>query len=231
MVKILRVKDADDKSDLLNRVRSGGIYLDNKRMGPEDFKGKWGELVVGEFNSGDSTGRVTFGLFDIESGQWKGGLIVKGVMFKGLLNIWNSHEARGSEEDVELARLRDVCYLEVHRGFDASLLSPNVNYEVVFIMTMREFSHGWHNILTLRLERPDNTEHEQKLNLDPEDFKGKWGELVVGEFNSGDSTGRVTFGLFDIESGQWKGGLIVKGVMVSIGIKPDWHVHKHDPNH
>ncbi|KAK1295947.1 Protein PHLOEM PROTEIN 2-LIKE A2 [Acorus calamus] len=82
---------------------------------------------------------------------------------------------------------------------------------------MRDFkrmSHGWHNILTLRLERPDNTEHEQRLNLDPEDFKGKWGELVVGEFNSGDSTGRVTFGLFDIESGQWKGGLVVKGVMV-----------------
>ncbi|KAK1306593.1 hypothetical protein QJS10_CPA10g02024 [Acorus calamus] len=69
----------------------------------------------------------------------------------------------------------DICWLAADGDFDGLLLSPGVNYEVVFILTMKDFSHGWDNIVTLRLERPDNTEHEEEIILDPEEFKGQWG--------------------------------------------------------
>ncbi|KAK1296871.1 hypothetical protein QJS10_CPB15g01367 [Acorus calamus] len=106
------VKDADDKSDLLNRVRSGGIYLDNKRM----------KYWV------DESGSNCFMCYARS-------LLIVCWEDEQYWNWIPSNES--GEEDVELARLRDVCWLQVHRGFDASLLSPNVNYEVVFIMTMR----------------------------------------------------------------------------------------------
>ncbi|KAK1272480.1 Protein PHLOEM PROTEIN 2-LIKE A1 [Acorus gramineus] len=183
------VKDADDKSDLLQRVRSGGIYLDNKRM----------KYWV------DESGSNCFMFFARSLS----------ITWDADEQYWNWIPSNESgEEDVEVACLKDVCWLEVQRGFDLSLLSPNVNYEVVFILTMKDFSHGWHNIVTLVLQRPDNTRHEQKLNLNPEKLKGHWEEVRVGEFNSGNSTGSVRFALFDTESEQWKGGLVIKGVVV-----------------
>ncbi|KAK1272750.1 Protein PHLOEM PROTEIN 2-LIKE A1 [Acorus gramineus] len=163
------VKDADDKSDLLQRVHPG-IYLKNKEM----------KYWVDESGS-------------------------------------NCFMCYASDEDVEVACLMDICWLAAEGDFDVSLLSPGVNYEVVFILTMKDFSHGWDNIVTLRLERPDNTEHEEEIILDPEELKGQWGELVVGEFNSGvpDSKGRVVaFKLSETTSGQWKGGLVIKGVLL-----------------
>ncbi|KAK1297331.1 Protein PHLOEM PROTEIN 2-LIKE A1 [Acorus calamus] len=181
------VKDADDKSDLLQRVHSG-IYLNKKEM----------KYWVDE--SGSNCFMIFARSLQIAWSQEK--------------QYWNWMPSNDSgNEDVEVACLKAVCWLEVAGDFDVSLLSPNVNYEVGFILTMKEFSQGWEqSTVSLKLGRPDNSEQEEEIFLDPEEFKGQWRDLVVGEFNSRDSTGRVTFVL--IGGGHWWGGLVVKGAVL-----------------
>ncbi|KAK1306589.1 Protein PHLOEM PROTEIN 2-LIKE A1 [Acorus calamus] len=181
------VKDADDKSDLLQRLRSG-IYLNKKEM----------KYWVDE---SDYNCFMLFARY-----MW--------IAWAEDKQYWNWIPSNDScDEDVEVACLKAVCWLEVRRDFDVSLLSPGVTYEVVFILTMKEFSYGWeHSKVRLKIERPDNTEHEEEMFLDPEELKGQWTELVVGEFNSGDSTGRVTFVM--IGGGHWWGGLVIKGAII-----------------
>ncbi|KAK1293535.1 Protein PHLOEM PROTEIN 2-LIKE A2 [Acorus calamus] len=99
---------------------------------------------------------------------------------------------------------------------ETSLLSPGVDYEVLFILSMNESTRGWHNLVTLKLECQDKILKEQTLNLEKQiKLKGEWVELPVGKFRTSDSMGEVIkFAMLECKSNAWKGGLFVQGVTI-----------------
>ncbi|KAK1269297.1 Protein PHLOEM PROTEIN 2-LIKE A1 [Acorus gramineus] len=185
------VKEADDQSNLLQRVHSG-IYLDNKR------KKYWV----------DGSGYNAFTLFARSLN----------IAWGGEPRYWEwirSKDAFG-EAEVDVARLKSVCWFDVPGKIETSLLSPGVDYEVLFILSMNVSAHGWDNLVTLKLECQDKILEEQTLNLEKQiNPKGKWVELPVGKFRTSDSMGDVIkFAMFECKSNMWKGGLLVQGVTI-----------------
>ncbi|KAF5198560.1 Phloem protein 2-like a1 [Thalictrum thalictroides] len=123
----------------------------------------------------------------------------------------SSNEKDGSP--VEVAELKHVCWLDVHGTIPSSNLSPNTTYEVVYIIKLQEKGSGWEVpvSLVIRLQGIDYT-HKLSLMTKPRE---KWIELQVGEFlTSSDDMGNIQFFLCECESGNWKSGLLIKGVVI-----------------
>ncbi|KAK9152417.1 hypothetical protein Syun_010726 [Stephania yunnanensis] len=115
---------------------------------------------------------------------------------------------------IEVAELLSVCWLEAKGEFDASLLMSGLTYEVVFTVKLKCDGYGWDDHpVTLKLEEGNRiTECKEKLNNKPKD---QWIELNAGTFlNCGCETGMVKFSLFETVGGQWKKGLVIKGVTI-----------------
>ncbi|KAF6156386.1 hypothetical protein GIB67_031507 [Kingdonia uniflora] len=115
------------------------------------------------------------------------------------------------------AELRNVCWLEIHGKFDISNLSPDTMYVVVFVVMLKEISYGWEVPVNVRLTVPEGKtqEHKEALISKPKD---QWIELKVGEFktspNNSMNMGEIQFFLYEYEGGNWKRGLLIKGVVI-----------------
>ena len=115
---------------------------------------------------------------------------------------------------VDVAELLNVCWLEVHGKLEASMLSPGVLYEFVFVVMLKDPAYGWEVPVNLRLTLPDGSKQEHKENL-MEKPRGRWIEIVIGEFMAlQDKPGEIECSLFEYEGGKWKKGLLIKGVAI-----------------
>ncbi|OVA11830.1 Phloem protein 2-like [Macleaya cordata] len=133
---------------------------------------------------------------------------------------WPSIKLESSTSDdvvVEVAELLNVCWLEVYGKLDISYLSPGVKYEVVFLLMLKDHSYGWDVPVNLRLVFPNGaTQHQHKVNLQTRP-RSQWVELHVGEFQTPPNKqekAEIQFSMFEYEGGQWKRGLVIKGVII-----------------
>ncbi|CBI27170.3 lectin-like [Vitis vinifera] len=119
-----------------------------------------------------------------------------------------------SDVFVDVAELINVCWLEVHGKFETAKLSPGIMYKVAFVVMMKDPAYGWGVPVNLKLALPDGNTQEHKENL-REKPKGQWIEIPVGQFQtSAENIGEIEFSLFEYEGGDWKSGLVVKGVII-----------------
>ncbi|GMY35119.1 protein phloem protein 2-like a1 [Fagus crenata] len=119
-------------------------------------------------------------------------------------------------EDIEVAKLVDVCWLEIQGTFRTIDLSLGTVYEVVFIVKMLKHNSwfGEENnsvTLTIILPRSKSLTRNEKLNKKPCE---EWIEIQVGEFIiSPENVGDITFKLDD-RSSRWKTGLVLKCAII-----------------
>ena len=74
--------------------------------------------------------------------------------------------------------------------------------------------YGWTAPVNLRLKLPDRTVQERKDKLQ-ERPRDQWMELKAGELKAQPGQkGEVEISLFEYDGGQWKRGLLVKGIKV-----------------
>lgn len=110
--------------------------------------------------------------------------------------------------------LQNVCWLEIHGKLELSHLNPGVNYDVLFEVMLTEPSYGWTTPVNLRLKFPDGTVQEGKEKLQ-EKPRNQWLELKAGEVKAQPGQkGEVEISLFEYDGGQWKKGLLVKGIKI-----------------
>lgn len=106
-----------------------------------------------------------------------------------------------------------VCWLAVESKFDTANLTAGMNYEVVFVMMIKEKSRGWNAPVTFTLILPNGNkqEHEESLLKKP---RSQWFEIQVGEFMvEPKNDGIIEFSLTKSKE-NWKTGLVVKGVVI-----------------
>nr|POE70699.1 uncharacterized protein phloem protein 2-like a4 [Quercus suber] len=90
-------------------------------------------------------------------------------------------------------------------------LSPEVEYEIVYVVKLTKGASGWELPIRLKLSLPDGRVQERQVCL-LEKPRKQWMELNVGNFQSKDGeSGEVCFvSMEDI----WKTGLIIKGAIL-----------------
>ena len=116
-----------------------------------------------------------------------------------------------SGEDIEVAELEDVYYLEISGRIWTVDLSPGTLYEVVFVIKIKEYNNISNILLKLTVVPPDVRFVQQRYEKINEKPLEKWIEIVVGEFvMSPQNVGNVTFLLEGAETRSWKSGLLVK---------------------
>ncbi|CAM0953624.1 unnamed protein product [Alopecurus aequalis] len=115
---------------------------------------------------------------------------------------------------IEVAELKDVCWLEVDGKMELSYLTPGVVYEVVFEIMIKEVSRGWSVPVNLRLKLPYGTVQERKEHLQDKP-REKWLDIPVGEIKpQKGQTGDLSISLFQF-TGNWKKGLVVRGIRIA----------------
>lgn len=185
------IKQADEPGDgsLLEKIQSPGIFLNNKKQ-------KYWVDEKNGYNCFMLLARCLSITWSENQQYWK----------------WVSMK-ESSDVEIEIASLLNVCWLEVHGRFETSYLTPEVIYEVVFVVMM-EPGYGWDKPVKIGLKLPngDAKLHEECLLELP---KGKWIQLKAGEFMAASSlTGEMEFSLYEYEGGEWKRGLAIKGAII-----------------
>eukprot|EP01018_Ginkgo_biloba_P009133 Gb_37181 [translate_table: standard] len=132
----------------------------------------------------------------------------------------------------QVARLKNVCWLEVGGRFDSTLLSPNTDYCVSFVLKIVHRQYGWDNVpIKFSVTPPGQELLESSRSLDDdgsEDDEDErthvirrddgWMEFVAGEVRVkeiGDGpTTHIEFSMTEVDRGHWKAGLLVDGVKI-----------------
>lgn len=120
----------------------------------------------------------------------------------------------GSDVFVDVAELLNVCWLEINVRFETTKLTPRTLYEVVFVIMLKEGAHGWDAPVNLKLLLPNGIkiEHKENLKMKP---RNQWIEIPVGEFRIlPEKAGEMKISMYEIEDGNWKKGLVIKGVVI-----------------
>nr|CAD1819087.1 unnamed protein product [Ananas comosus var. bracteatus] len=119
-----------------------------------------------------------------------------------------------SGEEIEVASLLNVCWLEIIGKFEVPYLTPGVTYVVAFIVMMNDEAYGWSTPVKLRLKSPDGSVQQREESME-EKPRGKSLMLQVGEFTTkAEQEGEMEISLFEYEDGSWKRGLTVIGVII-----------------
>lgn len=122
---------------------------------------------------------------------------------------------------MEMAVLLDVCWLEIKGTFRTIALSPGTLYEVAFVVKMRETKNGWNSLVIVELTLPDGKCQTSERFLGDIRIDDDWAEVLVGEFTmSATTVGELAFSLSET-TGQWKSGLVIKGVILRPKINGD----------
>ncbi|KAK9156286.1 hypothetical protein Sjap_003766 [Stephania japonica] len=115
---------------------------------------------------------------------------------------------------IEMAELRSVFWLEIRGKLNRSYLSPQTNYEVVFIVKLNREAYGWDRPVTLKRVQPNGKVQQQQVTLENKK-REQYIEICVGEFNSGhDEKGELEFALLGNKSYIGKSGLTIRGVII-----------------
>lgn len=96
---------------------------------------------------------------------------------------------------------------------NVSELTPEAEYEIVYVVKLSKSAFGWELPITLRLTLPNGTVRHRLVSLLNKP-KGEILELNVGHFTveRGD-TREVCFDLYE-HGGHWKKGLILHGAVI-----------------
>ncbi|KAM5554191.1 hypothetical protein ABKV19_022527 [Rosa sericea] len=123
---------------------------------------------------------------------------------------------------IDAAELINVCWLDVQGKIDSTKLSSGTLYEVVFIVKLKQAASGWKIPVNFRLTLPDGSKQERKADDLNKIRREEWREIPVGEvIASPGLLGNIEFSMYERESGQWKSGLLIKGVVVRPKNKED----------
>lgn len=118
------------------------------------------------------------------------------------------------DENIEVAKLSHICWLDVRGKLGILDLTLNAEYEIVYVVKLSKGAFGWELPVTLRLTLPNGTVRHRLVSL-LEKPKGEIFELNVGHFKvEGGQTGEVCFDLYEHDNRNWKHGLIVHGAVV-----------------
>lgn len=116
-----------------------------------------------------------------------------------------------SGEEIEVAEVLEVCWLEVGGAIRTINLSSGTSYEIVFVLKIFETDIKYILDLTIKPQHSKALKRSESLQERPLE---KWFEVLVGEFMfSTQYVGDLEFSMGQ-HDWQWKNGLVVKCAII-----------------
>ncbi|KAI5563234.1 hypothetical protein POPTR_015G120300v4 [Populus trichocarpa] len=118
----------------------------------------------------------------------------------------------------EGARLLQVNWIEVTGKLPSTMfnVASATKYGVYYVMKFQVDAFGWHSVPIKFKVRLNGQETVKNFVL--ESYKEKhdvWHEICGGEFTvSKNAAGVVEFGMFEVKSEWWKGGVVLAGIKI-----------------
>lgn len=113
------------------------------------------------------------------------------------------------------ADLNQVCWLEATGTLE---LAKPQTYEIIYHIKFKDDAFGWNGVpVTFRLVTPEGERKETSQMMESHSKRRSkgWREIYGGEFSLSTQTGgKVEFGMYEIESQKWKGGMLLAGVTI-----------------
>ncbi|CAL9185721.1 unnamed protein product [Musa hybrid cultivar] len=113
------------------------------------------------------------------------------------------------------ADLNQVCWLEATGTLE---LAKPQTYEIIYHIKFKDDAFGWNGVpVTFRLVTPEGQRKEISRVMESHSKRRSkgWREIHGGEFSLSTQTGgKVEFGMYEIESQKWKGGMLLAGVTI-----------------
>jgi hypothetical protein len=102
----------------------------------------------------------------------------------------------------------------VRGKLSTSELSPEVVYEIVYVVKLTNWAFGWELPLILKLTLPDGRVQVRQVSL-LEKPRRQWIELNFGDFQTRNGeSGEVVFGIRERGGRHFIGGIIIKGAVI-----------------
>ncbi|KAJ3688753.1 hypothetical protein LUZ61_017917 [Rhynchospora tenuis] len=141
----------------------------------------------------------------------------------GLDITWGG-DSRYWRIDARYVELIQVCWLEVNGSVEMKHLEKSTKYKLEFKIRMKPDAFGWNDSPVYIMAMPGKKakciwasvdlsrikKSEQESSLIPPRL-----EFTTPGPESFHEDDRMSFGLFEIWKGRWKGGLVIEGVIIS----------------
>ncbi|ANM62206.1 phloem protein 2-A3 [Arabidopsis thaliana] len=120
---------------------------------------------------------------------------------------------------VEVAELLGVYWFDVSGSLDTTEMAPWTHYEVLFVVNLKDSAFKWNAAVKMNLfyinSRPGGPGTQERA-VDMRQHIGKgWVTIHAGEFiTTPENVGLIGFRMSEVDSGDNRGGLIVKGVLI-----------------
>ncbi|KAI4331318.1 hypothetical protein MLD38_029511 [Melastoma candidum] len=125
---------------------------------------------------------------------------------------WIDYIESDDEEEIQVAVLLSVCWLEIKGKFPTIGLAPGTVYEVVFKVMMLDSSFGWSFPVKISATLPNGKKEEHEEFIERY-RKNEWVDIPICEFTmSQENVGEVAFSMDEHDGGKWKHGMAVMGV-------------------
>ncbi|XP_016490021.2 protein PHLOEM PROTEIN 2-LIKE A9-like [Nicotiana tabacum] len=146
-------------------------------------------------------------------------------IYPSALNIIWGKDARYWKlpQGKEPAELVQVSWLEVTGYCDK--VEPNVTYDVKFQLKLTPDAFGWNDLPIYFMAKSGSGSLWKKLNLTkdgPTNSDGIYvvpNNLTVTVGQAGNDENKLYFGLYEVWSGKWKGGLVIQKVIITKSVE------------
>lgn len=114
-----------------------------------------------------------------------------------------------------------MCWLEVNGSYSLNSLIPNTDYALQFKLKLNPDAFGWNEnpiyIMTKigKNGKPNWTSVNLSQNSYGVTFLAPKDQNAL-KFRSKNGDEELKFGLYEVWSGRWKGGLVIEEVVISV---------------
>ncbi|PKI38971.1 hypothetical protein CRG98_040638 [Punica granatum] len=113
---------------------------------------------------------------------------------------------------IEVAELEAVGWLDISGKFRTVDLSPNIDYKIVLDFKMESSIYGFPVPVNFNIALPDGTKRTGTVDFAAY-ARGSCQNLILHKFKmSPKNVGQVEFRIYEVVTGQWKGGLVIRAV-------------------
>ncbi|XP_057972723.1 protein PHLOEM PROTEIN 2-LIKE A2-like [Malania oleifera] len=104
-----------------------------------------------------------------------------------------------------------------------SILKVSMKYTIYYIVKFKANAFGWHSApIKFKVKMNGEEERVESIVLQPyREKQEEWHKIRGGEFwvskditTTGNNHGHVEFGMFEIDTDWWKGGMVLAGIVI-----------------
>lgn len=123
------------------------------------------------------------------------------------------------QANIEIATLNEVYWMDIRGTFHTRKLTPEIKYEVVFVVKIEETANGWEEPVNvdMKVVMADKSEIVQEKTIYLDDCVcDEWVDIKVGDFVAPpkDAQAKIFFTMYQYDNTVRKTGLVVKGVAI-----------------